>query len=165
MASVKQEYLSRTYHVLTNYQSNSNAQRRRFLNANYGNNTPIDAKELDNVPRGKIILSQNVFEQLLRVNDESEKAMAEFSYLLTGITEGQAVKFDNIVWCRNQGNSEEADFSPLVPGLNSYIRAVRQMGETQAVICNRAYSSKRNVEICTRFFFIRYGWIYANERR
>ena len=43
MTSVKQEYLNRTYHVL----SNSNAQRRRFLNANYGANTPIDGKELE----------------------------------------------------------------------------------------------------------------------
>ena len=136
MAQVKQEYVNRAYDALINRQSNSIAQRRRFANANYGLNTPIDAKELDNVPRGKVILSQSVFEQLLNVNDESEKARAEYSYFLTGITEGQTVKFDSIVWCRNQGNSAEANFTPLLPKLNAYVKAVQQLGETQAIVCN-----------------------------
>lgn len=136
MANVKQEYINRTYNALINYQSNANAQRRRFQNANYGVNTPIDAKQLDDVPRGKVVLSEQVFEQLMKVNDESEKAQAEFSYFLTGITEGQTIKFDNIVWCRNQGNSTEANFSPLLPNLNSYVKTVQQIGETQAIVCN-----------------------------
>ena len=106
---------------MLNYQQNSYAQRERFENVNYGVNTPIDAKKLDDVPQGKVVLSQNVFEELLKVNDESEKAKAEFSYLLTGITEGQTVKFDNIVWCRNNGDKAEADFTPLLSNLNSYV--------------------------------------------
>lgn len=79
MANVKQEYINRTYNALINYQSNANTQRIRFQNANYGVNTPIDAKQLDDVPRGKVVLSEQVFEQLMKVNDESEKAQAEFS--------------------------------------------------------------------------------------
>lgn len=55
---------------------------------------------------------------------------------MTGITEGQTIKFDNIVWCRNQGNSTEANFSPLLPNLNSYVKTVQQIGETQAIVCN-----------------------------
>lgn len=118
MGSVKQEYINKTYNALLNYQQNSYAQRERFENVNYGVNTPINAKKLDDVPQGKVVLSQNVFEELLKVNDESEKAKAEFSYLLTGITEGQTVKFDNIVWCRNNGDKAEADFTPLLSNLN-----------------------------------------------
>ena len=95
MANVRQEYINRTYNALVNYQSNVNAQRRRFRNSNYGDQTPIDAKQLDNVPKGKVVLNSQVFEQLIQINDESEKAKAEFSYLLTGITEGQTIKFDN----------------------------------------------------------------------
>lgn len=91
MGSVKQEYINKTYNALLNYQQNSYAQRERFENVNYGVNTPINAKKLDDVPQGKVVLSQNVFEELLKVNDESEKAKAEFSYLLTGITEGQTL--------------------------------------------------------------------------
>lgn len=136
MANVKQEYINRTYNALINYQTNSNAQRRRFQNANYGLNTPIDAKQLDDVPSGKVILTQQVFEQLMNVNDESQKAQAEFPYFLTGTTEGQVVKFDNIVWCRNRGNQAEADFTPLLPSLNKFVNAVQQMGETQAIVCN-----------------------------
>ena len=136
MASVKQEYINKSYNALINYQQNSMAQRNRFQNANYGVNTPVDAKELDDVPSGKVILSQQVFEELLKVNDESEKVRAEFYYLLTGITEGQTVKFDNVVWCRNQGNSAEADFTPLLPNLNSYVKAVQQLGESNAIVCN-----------------------------
>lgn len=136
MPAVKQEYLNQAYQALVNYQSHSNAQRRRFQKANYGVNTPIDGKALDDVPSGKIVLTQEVFEQLLKVNDESEKAKAEFAYFLTGTTEGQTVKFDNIVWCRNQGNSVEADYTPLLPNLNAYVRAVRQTGEKQAIVCS-----------------------------
>ncbi len=132
MTNVKQEYINKTYRTLIN----SGVQRKRFETVNYGLNTPIDAKKLKDVPRGKVILSQEVFEQLLTVNDESEKARAEFSYILTGITEGQTVKFDNIVWARNQGNSAEADFTPLLGNLNSYIRAVQQIGEQNAIVCN-----------------------------
>ncbi len=132
MATVKQEYVNRAYTALMS----SEAQRQRFATANYGLNTPIDAKQLDDVPRGKVILNQEVFEQLLTVNDESEKAQAEFSYFLTGTTEGQTVKFDNIVWCRNQGNSTEANFSPLLEDLNAYVRSVQQMGEKNAIVCN-----------------------------
>lgn len=136
MANVKQEYINRTYSALINRQTDSMAQRRRFSSMNYGLNTPIDAKRLDNVPRGKVVLSQSVFEELLRVNDESEKARAEFSYLLTGTTEGQTVRFDSVVSCENQGNTAEANFSPLLPNLNAYVRGVQQLGETQAVVCN-----------------------------
>lgn len=132
MADIKQEYVNRTYRTLLN----SAAQRRRFETANYGLNTPIDAKKLQDVPMGKVILTQEVFEQLLRVNDESEKARAEFSYLLTGTTEGQTVKFDNIAWCRNQGNRTEADFTPLLKNLNAYVKSVQQMGEKNAIVCN-----------------------------
>ena len=136
MGSVKQEYINKTYNALLNYQQNSYAQRERFENVNYGVNTPIDAKKLDDVPQGKVVLSQNVFEELLKINDESEKAKAEFSYLLTGITEGQTVKFDNIVWCRNNGDKAEADFTPLLSNLNSYVDAVKKLGEKNAVVCN-----------------------------
>ena len=136
MANVKQEYINRTYSALINKQADSMAQRRRFASMNYGLNTPIDAKRLDNMPRGKVVLSQAVFEELLRVNDESEKARAEFSYLLTGTTEGQTVRFDSVVSCENQGNTAEANFSPLLPNLNAYVRGVQQLGETQAVVCN-----------------------------
>lgn len=136
MGSVKQEYINKTYNALLNYQQNSYAQRERFENVNYGVNTPINAKKLDDVPQGKVVLSQNVFEELLKVNDESEKAKAEFSYLLTGITEGQTVKFDNIVWCRNTGDKAEADFTPLLPNLNSYVDAVKKFGEKNAIVCN-----------------------------
>lgn len=136
MANVRQEYINRTYNALINYQSNVNAQRRRFRNSNYGDQTPIDAKQLDNVPKGKVVLNSQVFEQLIQINDESEKAKAEFSYLLTGITEGQTIKFDNIVWCRNHGNNAEADFSPLLPNLNSYVKAVQEMGVKHAIVCN-----------------------------
>ena len=66
---------------------------------------------------------------MLKVNDESEKARAEFSYLLTGITEGQTVKFDNVVLCRNSGDKAEADFTPLLPNLNSYVKAVNKLGK------------------------------------
>lgn len=132
MANIKQEYLNRTYQTLIN----SNAQRRRFQHANYGENTPIDSKQLDDVPRGKVVLSQKVFENLMKVNDESEKAQAEFSYLLTGTTEGQTIKFDNIQWCRNQGNAVEANFAPLLDNLNAYVNTAQRLGETQAIVCN-----------------------------
>lgn len=125
MASVNQEYVNRAYTTLIK----SNAQRRRFATANYGVNTPIDAKRLPDVPSGKVILSQEVFQQLLKINDESEKANAEFAYFLTGITEGQTVKFDNIVWTRNQGNSATANFNPLLKNLNAYVKSVQQNGE------------------------------------
>lgn len=136
MAEVKQEYVNRAYSALINRQSNSMAQRRRFANVNYGLNTPIDAKALDDVPRGKVVLSQSVLEELLKVNDESEKARAEFSYLLTGTTEGQTVRFDNVVWCRNQGHATSANFTPLLPKLNAYVKTVQDLGETQAIVCN-----------------------------
>ncbi len=132
MADIKQEYVNRSYRALLN----SEAQRKRFQTANYGLNTPIDAKRLQDVPMGKVVLSQEVFEQLLKVNDESEKAGAEFSYLLTGTTEGQTVKFDNIIWCRNQGNREEADFTPLLGNLNAYVKSAQQIGEKNAIVCN-----------------------------
>lgn len=147
MASVKQEYINRTYNSL----SNSRAQRTRFTNANYGVNTPIDSKQLDDVPKGKVILSQSVFEELLKVNDESEQARAEFSYLLTGITEGQTVKFDNIVWCRNQGNEQEANFAPLVPKLNAYVNAVQQLGEQNAIVCN-GHTHPKNMSVYAEDF-------------
>jgi hypothetical protein len=136
MANIKQEYLAETQKALLMRQINSDAQRRRLVNLNYGVQTPIDAKALDDVPRGKVVLSQEVFKQLQIINDESEKAGAEFAYILTGITEGQTVKFDNIVWCRNKGNAMEADFTPLIPKLKSYIDAVKATGEKQAVVCN-----------------------------
>lgn len=132
MADIKQEYVNRSYRALLN----SEAQRKRFQTANYGLNTPIDAKRLQDVPMGKVVLSQEVFEQLLKVNDESEKAGAEFSYLLTGTTEGQTVKFDNIIWCRNQGNRAEADFTPLLGNLNAYVKSAQQIGEKNAIVCN-----------------------------
>ena len=132
MASVNQEYVNRAYTTLIK----SNAQRRRFATANYGVNTPIDAKRLPDVPSGKVILSQEVFQQLLKINDESEKANAEFAYFLTGITEGQTVKFDNIVWTRNQGNSATANFNPLLKNLNAYVKSVQQNGEKNAIVCN-----------------------------
>lgn len=136
MSTVKEKYLIKTQQSLLNSQTSANAQRERFRNANYGVNTPIDSKALGDVPNGKVILNQEVFKQLLKVNDESEKAQAEFSYLLTGITEGQTVRFDNVVWCRNQGNYVEADFTPLLPNLNSFVKAVKQTGEIQAIVCN-----------------------------
>lgn len=126
MANVKQEYLNRTYQTLMN----SN------LPEEIDENLPTNYRQLDNVPRGKVILSQNVFEQLLKVNDESEKVQAEYSYLLTGITEGQTVRFDNIEWCRNQGNRAEANFDPLLPKLNAYVDTAQRLGETQAIVCN-----------------------------
>lgn len=132
MADIKQEYVNRSYRALLN----SEAQRKRFQTANYGLNTPIDAKRLQDVPMGKVVLSQEVFEQLLKVNDESEKAGAEFSYLLTGTTEGQTVKFDNIIWCRNQENRAEADFTPLLGNLNAYVKSAQQIGEKNAIVCN-----------------------------
>ena len=44
MESIKQEYINKTYNALINYQQNLKAQRDRFENANYGINTPVDAK-------------------------------------------------------------------------------------------------------------------------
>lgn len=132
MTNVKQEYINRTYRTLMN----SSAQKERFENVNYGMNTPIDARKLPDVPRGKIIISQEVFKELITVNDESEKAKAEFSYFLTGITEGQTVKFDNIVWARNQGNNVEADFTPLMGNLRSYVKCIQQLGKQNAIVCN-----------------------------
>lgn len=126
MARAKREYLNRTYQTLINpnlpdYEINGN------LPANY--------RQLANVPRGKVILSQNVFKELLKVNDESEMVQAEYSYLLTGITEGQTVRFDNIQWCRNQGNRAEANFDPLLGNLNAYVNTAQRLGETQAIVC------------------------------
>ena len=133
MSLVKQEYLNKTYRTLMA----SEAQRRRLTSTNYTlDNKPVDAKQLQDVPRGKVILNEKVFEELQYVNDESEKAGAEFSYILTGITEGQTIKFDNIAWCRNQGNNVTADFSPLVGNLNAFVKSVQQMGIQNTIICN-----------------------------
>ena len=126
MPSVKQEYLYRTYQTLISPN----------VPDSINGNLPTDYRQLDNVPRGKVILSQNVFKELLKVNDESEKAQADYAYLLTGITEGQTVRFDNIEWCRNQGNRAEANFAPLATYLNAYLDTAQRSGETQAIVCN-----------------------------
>ena len=130
MLNIEQKYLEKAYRILMN----SPAQRERFEEVNYGVNTPIDAKKLPDVPLGKVILSLDVFEQLLIVNDESERAQAEFTFILTGITERQTVKFDNIVWARNQGNRLEGDFTPLEGNLNSYVKTVLQLGAQNQII-------------------------------
>lgn len=101
----------------------------------YGEMTPINSQIINDMPRGNIVLSEEVYEMLLAVRDATVDTKQEFPFFLYGKeTSDNVIEFNEFMSASNNRQGMEASFnSQMLSNLTNRINGNMNNG---LVVCH-----------------------------
>jgi len=109
----RKDYINKVKYIMSNnpiFGSYHKINFDRF--GGLGESAPVNSSIINDIPRGKVVLSEQVYEMLLAINDVTKEDMKEVPFFLFG-TEGSnnEIEFTEFMSSNSGMQSDEASFN------------------------------------------------------
>ena len=132
----RQDYLNKVKEILINKNPYGKYHEQNFNKYNYEETSPINSKILNNMSvDSKIILTEEVYEMLLVVQDVTNSTNQEFPFFLYGkeIKENE-IEFNEFMSSSNNRNNTQASFNQNM--INNLESKLQQNKNKDFVVCH-----------------------------
>ena len=109
----REQYVQKVKDIMINKNSYGIYHKQNFdTYSSYGEMTPINSDIINNIPQSQIILSEEVYEMLLAVQDVTNSTNQEFPFFLYGKeVASNVIEFNEFMSSSNNRQSVEANFN------------------------------------------------------
>ncbi len=128
-------YNERTKSILINKNPHGQYHLQNFTHYNYGDQTPINANIINNMPNAQIILSESVYESLQAVMDVTIIDNQEFPFFLYGKDLGNnKIEFNEFMSSSNNRQSNVASFNQDM--ITNLEKKITNYQDNNLVVCH-----------------------------
>lgn len=108
----REQYLQKAKDIMINKNPYGQYHKQNFdTYGSYGEMTPINSDIVNNMPSSQIILSEEVYEMLLAVQDVTNSTNQEFPFFLYGTEANNNIEFTEFVSSSNDRQNTAASFN------------------------------------------------------
>lgn len=132
----REEYLKNVKDIMINKNPYGNYHKQNFdAYSSYGEMAPINSSIINNMPNSQIILSEQVYEMLLAVQEVTNSTNQEFPFFLYGKEIGNnVIEFNEFMSSSNNRQNAEANFNrDMIENLQNRINGNLNTG---LVVCH-----------------------------